>query len=435
MLSWSRSSRSSQRALVGAGQLGGALARRAPRTSRGGGRSDRSRSPRASSCSAANSRIVSSSRKRGSPSASPRPGRGSGRRAPSGRRGRPRRARTPARRPPRPRRGRSRRRRPTAGRAAAGRPRRAGRSSRRSRRAASAGARAGRASPAARTSSWCSSRARIASGDEQLDPGRGELDRERHAVEPGADRGDGRGVLVGDREAGRTATARAMNSRTASYWPSVAASTVARPAGRFSRSRPDSWLGSGGVGRPGTGYSCSPETRSGGAARDDDLELGRAAEQVGDDRRRRRGPARSCRGRAGPACRAASRRATSATVARRLSARPIAPAIRGATSIGSRTGSSGDEEDAVGEVVRRRSPRAGATAASCRSRPGRSGSGAGSPRAAPAASASSRVAADEGRQLGRQVVRAGVERAERRELRPAGRRRRPGRAAPARGGP
>ena len=36
-------------------------------------------------------------------------------------------------------------------------------------------------------------------GAEQLDPGRGQLDRERHAVEPCADRGDGRRVLVGDR--------------------------------------------------------------------------------------------------------------------------------------------------------------------------------------------------------------------------------------------
>ena len=39
-------------------------------------------------------------------------------------------------------------------------------------------------------------------GAEELDPGRGQLDRERHPVEPGADRGHGRRVLVGDREAG-----------------------------------------------------------------------------------------------------------------------------------------------------------------------------------------------------------------------------------------
>ena len=60
------------------------------------------------------------------------------------------------------------RRRRTAGRGAAGRRRRAGRSSRRWRRAASAGARAGRASPRRAASSWCSSRARIASGERSL---------------------------------------------------------------------------------------------------------------------------------------------------------------------------------------------------------------------------------------------------------------------------
>ena len=37
---------------------------------------------------------------------------------------------------------------------------------------------------------------------QDLDPGRGQLDGQRHAVEPGADGGDGRRVLVGDREPG-----------------------------------------------------------------------------------------------------------------------------------------------------------------------------------------------------------------------------------------
>ena len=37
-------------------------------------------------------------------------------------------------------------------------------------------------------------------GLKQLDAGRRELDRQRHPVEPGADPGDGRGVLVRDRE-------------------------------------------------------------------------------------------------------------------------------------------------------------------------------------------------------------------------------------------
>ena len=39
-----------------------------------------------------------------------------------------------------------------------------------------------------------------------------------------------------------------------------------------------------GAGRPGTGYSCSPETRSGGPARRDDREPRRGAQEVGDDR-------------------------------------------------------------------------------------------------------------------------------------------------------
>ena len=207
----------------------------------------------------------------------------------------------------------ARRRRPTAGRAAAARRRRAGRSSRRSRRGASAGARAGRASrPRGRRAG-----ARAGRGSrraEELDPGRGELDRERHAVEPGADRGDGRGVLVGDREArpdgdrpGDEQPDRlVLAERDRGRWRAIA-------AGRFSRSRPDRWLGSGGAGRPGTGYSCSPRdverapgsstiALSSGAARSRSATTGAAVDdllEVVEDEQ-------------DAACRAASRRAISA---------------------------------------------------------------------------------------------------------------------------
>ena len=52
---------------------------------------------------------------------------------------------------------------------------------------------------------------------------------------------------------GRTATARSMNSRTAAYWPTAAASSARAPPGRLSRSSDDSSDGSGGVGSPGIG--------------------------------------------------------------------------------------------------------------------------------------------------------------------------------------
>ena len=59
---------------------------------------------------------------------------------------------------------------------------------------------------------------------------------------------------------GLTATARSMNRRTAAYCSIAAGSTMRDSPGMASRSSPLRWLGSGGAGRPGTGYSCSPET-------------------------------------------------------------------------------------------------------------------------------------------------------------------------------
>ena len=87
--------------------------------------------------------------------------------ADAGRRPR-RRSPPPGRRRPRPSRARTRRGTPTADRAAAARRRRAGRSSRRSPRGASAGAPAGRATRPSSEARWCSRRARIWSGVSSL---------------------------------------------------------------------------------------------------------------------------------------------------------------------------------------------------------------------------------------------------------------------------
>ena len=174
---------------------------------------------------------------------------------------------------------------------------------------------------------------------------------------------------------------------------------------------------------PGTGYSCSPETCRVARLVTTILMPGRGPEQVGDDRRRRDDLLEVVEHEQDAACRAASRRATRRSAGRRSPTTPTRRAIRGATSIGSRIGSSGDEEDAVREVVRRRARRAGATAGSCRCRPG-------PVRVSSRVVASSvgglgqlGVAADEGRQLGRQVVRVGRRASGAAGSRTAGRRR------------
>ena len=168
-------------------------------------------------------------------------------------------------------------------------------------------------------------------------------------MEPGADRGDGRGVLVGDREArpdgdgplDEQADRRVLAERDRSIGR-------ASPP-RFIRSSPVCWLGSGGAGRPGTGYSCSPETCSDGPARDDRLDVRRGAQQVGDDRgggddllevvEDEQEPlvAQPVGERFGDRACAGSRR------------RRARSAIRGATSIGSRIGSSGTKKTPSGK--------------------------------------------------------------------------------------
>ena len=207
-----------------------------------------------------------------------------------------------------------------------------------------------------------------------------------------------------------------MNSRTAAYWPSAARS-IAR--GLAAEVQPlqarTGWLGSGGAGRPGTGYSCSPETCStarlvtialiSGAARSRSATIGAGRDdllEVVEDQQQ-------------PLVARASRPATRRSVARSLSATPRALAIRGATSIGSRIGSratkktpSGKSSEARGRELERQPGLAGPARAGQRQQPGR-GQQAGR-------LLELGVAPDERRQLGRQVVRPGVERPERREV-------------------
>ena len=100
-------------------------------------------------------------------------------------------------------------------------------------------------------------------GRQELGPGRRQLDRERHAVEPGADRGDGRGVVVRDLEVGPD------GERPRDEQPDglVLGHEVGGDRPLFAREVQLLEVGhreqATGAGRPGTGYSCSPEIRSG----------------------------------------------------------------------------------------------------------------------------------------------------------------------------
>ena len=138
--------------------------------------------------------------------------------------------------------------------------RRGCRSSRRSQRAASAGAVAGRARRRPAGRAGAPSRPRIASGDRSLIRAAASSmasgmpwSRAQMAATAGA-------FSLVTVKPGLTATARSMNRRTAAYCSIAAGSTMRDSPGMASRSSPLRWLGSGGAGRPGTGYSCSPET-------------------------------------------------------------------------------------------------------------------------------------------------------------------------------
>ena len=206
MLSFSSSSRSSQRAWFGAGQL------------------------------EAHSRIVSSIPKRGSPpgprawrtrllsTSDARPSRGS----PIGRpvAGQTASAASSVQPPAKT---------PGGGRAPAP-PARAGRSSRRSRRAASAGA-AGRsrAPPVSRARRRLQAASEHRRGEKELAlPGRGQLDRQRQPVQPAADLGHRRRVLVG-RARSRVDRLRPLDEERAPRRPPSATVGVRREAGASER--------------------------------------------------------------------------------------------------------------------------------------------------------------------------------------------------------
>ena len=214
---------------------------------------------------------------------------------------------------------------------------------------------------------------------------------------------------------GRTETARSMNSRTDAYWLSAIGSMIRVSPPRLSRSSPDIWLGSGGAGSPGTGYSCSPETWRtarlvttaliSGAARSSSATVG-AAEMT-------------CSKLSRTSSRRLSRSQSPSDFGDRPGARlGHAKCRRDAWRDEHRVADRFErhEEDPVGEVVDRsggqllRQPGLARPARTGqRQQPGRGEQ--------PGHLVELRVAPDERRQLDRQVVRPGVERSERRERR------------------
>ena len=205
-----------------------------------------------------------------------------------------------------------------------------------------------------------------------------------------------------------------MNRRTAAYCSIAAGSTMRDSPGIASRSSPLRWLGSGGAGRPGTGYSCSPDTCSvarlvttiliPGAVRSRSATIG-AAETT-----------------CSKLSSTSRTRPVAQPVGERIGDRPAA-AFRHADGAGDPRGDEHrvadrlerDEEDAVREVVRdaggeleRQSRLARAARPGQRQQPGRAQEGRRLGQLG--------VATDERRQLGRQVVGMGVGRPRRGEL-------------------
>ena len=111
-------------------------------------------------------------------------------------------------------------------------------------------------------------------GRQQPDAGRRQLDRQRQAVQPGADLGHGRGVLVGQREVGPD---RACSLRRRARRPAYCESGLRR---RLARRASGSASG-------GTAYSCSPRSWSGSRLVTSTAEAGTGRQQVGDDGRGR----------------------------------------------------------------------------------------------------------------------------------------------------
>ena len=182
----------------------------------------------------------------------------------------------------------------------------------------------------------------------------------------------------------------------------------------MSRSTSDSRLVSGGAGRPGTGYSCSPETRSAIRVVTRHARCRAAPQQVSDDRARSDDLLEVVEDQQHPLLADVSARVSMAGRLR-LSATPSIRAIVAATSAGSRTGSSATNQIPSGNS----SAAAAATCSESRVLPVPPGPVRVSSRV-PASNATGLVellvAADERRELGRQVVRPGVERSQWREI-------------------
>ena len=244
---------------------------------------------------------------------------------------------------------------------------------------------------------------------EDLDPGGGELDGQRHPMEAGADARDGRRVLVGHGEPGLDGDGPLDEQADRGVLAERDGIDDARlAAGRLIRSRLLSWLGSGGVGRPGTGYSCSPETCStarlvtmtlmSGAARSRSATIGGGGDDLLEVVEDEQQPLV-----AQPVGEELGDRAAGALRRRRPRPRSAAP-----TSIGSRTGSSATKKTPSGKS-------SAARAASCEREsrlagPARPGQGQQPGRCQQAGRlVQLRVAADERGELRRQVVRPRVD--------------------------
>ena len=255
---------------------------------------------------------------------------------------------------------------------------------------------------------------------EQLDPGGGELDRERHAVEPGGDPGDGRGVLVRDPEVRPDGDGAGDEQADRLELGDDAASSRRSPAGRlsFSRSmRARTSRGDGQARHRVLLLAADPQRR---AARHEDPDS--------------RGAARSRSATTGAPSMTCSK--LSRTSRACFGAEPVDEDVAGRPAAALDEPEGRQDRAARQRRVadrlerrrtrcrrgsaRRRRPRAGATAGSCRCRPGPVSV---SRRVGPEQRGrlgELRLPPDEARQLRRQVVRPPVQRADRREVGSAG---------------
>ena len=218
-------------------------------------------------------------------------------------------------------------------------------------------------------------------GRQDLDPRGGQLDRQRHAVQPGADGGDRRGVLVGHREAradrdgafDEQPDGRVLAERDRVDDPRLAAEVEPLEPAHLARVRRRRQARD-------RVFLLARDVED-GAARDDGLDVRRGPQEVGHDRGRRDDllevvedeqqalVAQPVGERLGdrPGARLGRRRAPSRSAARRASG-------RGSARAGTKKTPSGKSSAARAASW--------SDSRSCRSRPARSGSAAGSSRAA-----------------------------------------------------